>query len=416
MEKRYTLLAALLVWCGVTQAQWSKVDIVTTPGFNVSNLYLDGNTVWAGGTGKIYRSTDGGNSWTEVSTGLQSAISNNSGITRLGNRVYASFAGNGNWFTYYTTDEGQNWMLDTAGWQGPAPIQLHTYKDYVLARLESNFILYKKNTDAKWNVLPLPSTHRTPGAMYTVGDSLVLGIGYTASTVDMGVNWTVRSFPVTGYPMGFFNGLHQNQTKSNEVYSNWQILANSKNFLTVSRDNQYTWDSVELPVPAPARVTAAWVKGNDVFVAYEGSFTAGDTLAKVFYSADAGNTWSNITYNLYSLVQFKFHSANSFVVLNGNLLIGGLSSTGLFKYNLGTTGLPALLNSNSLRFYPNPATSSLNFTQAITHLTISDFTGKIVLQTMVKNRQVDISELPKGLYLITGYAGDEVYQSKLLKE
>lgn len=417
MKNYYTLLALVaFVWCGQASAQWSKVEITPGSGFNIGNLYKDGDILWAGGTGKIYRSADGGETWTNVSTGLQSPISNTSGITRLGNRVYASFSGNGNWYTYYTTDEGQNWIIDTAGWKGLAPIQLHTHKEYVLARLESNLIMYKKNSETSWSVLSVPSSHRTPGAMYSIGDSLVLGIGNCALTGDMGLNWTVRTMPATRFPMGFYNGFYQNKDNANEVYSNWQILTSSKNFLLVSRDNQYTWDSVELPVPAPARVTAAWVKGNDVYVAYEGSFAAGDTVAKVFYSSNSGQTWSNITQNLYSLVPFKFHSPNSLLVHNGNLFIGGLTTTGIFKYALGATGINNSKTHKTLNFYPNPANLKVTISNKVDYIQVSDLTGRVIINQTSSTQEIDISQLPQGFYLLTGYNDTEVYTAKFIKD
>ena len=411
----YILLLVALVWCGQLNAQWTKVDFTAATGFNVSTLYLDGTTLWAGGTGKIFRSADGGNSWSEVSTGLQSAISNNSGITRVGNRVYASFAGNGNWFTYYTTDEGQNWTLDTAGWRGPAPIQLITYKDYVLTRLESNYILYKKNTDTAWNVLSLPSSHRTPGAMYAVGDTLILGIGNCAFTTNMGTTWTIRPYPNLGYPMGFFNGMYQNKANPTQFFCNYQILSNSKNFLVKTTDNQFTWDSVPMPLPTPARATAIWASGQDVFVAYEGSFVAADTLAKVFYSKNNGQSWTNITHNLYSMIQFKFHSISSFAMVNGSLFAGGVSASGVYKYTTGLTGLQQLIKPQTLTFYPNPALTTITLNTPAEYIEITDITGRLVLKAVLHEPTIDISMLPAGLYTLKAQNNHSVYQAKLVK-
>lgn len=158
------------------------------------------------------------------------------------------------------------------------------------------------------------------------------------------------------------------------------------------------------------------MKGADVIVAYEGSFAAGDTVAKVFYSNNSGQSWTNITQNLYSMVQFKFHSATSFTVHNGNLFVGGLSPSGLYKFVLTTTGLSDLKTANVLRLYPNPVTSTLLFDVPIQHVSIMDITGKLLLSTSVSNKQIDVSDLSKGFYFVVGMDGETTYQAKFIKE
>lgn len=410
-------MIAMTASCVSLFAQWSKVTVAGLPsGSGISTLYTDNNTLWAGGIGKIFRSGDGGETWAEVSTGLQSAISGNSGITRLDNRVYACFSGNGNWYTYYTTDEGQNWNIDTAGWVGPAPIQLHTHKEYVLARLESNYILYKKNTDATWNVLNVPEGFRTPGALYSVGDTLVLGAGNIALTTDMGATWTTRQtvWP-QGYPLGFVNRVFQDRDNPSILFANYQVLATGKGFLIQSKDNQVTWDSIHILQDFPALATSMWVKGNNVYLAYGGSFTAGDTLTKVFNSSNGGQSWTNITENLFLLTQFKFHSLTSMEVLNGNLFAGGFSSAGIVKRATGSTGLKEVHSYRTLTLYPNPAADFVVVDEQADFIVITDLSGKVVMKPLAAGGKVDVSGLSQGLYLVHAQKGDRVFTGKLVK-
>lgn len=418
MNKVYILLFLISTTLfKTTLAQWQKVAIPDfPPGVGLINLYDDGQTFWAGGTGQIYKSTDKGATWTNVSNGLQSPISGNSGLAKLGNRVYASFAGNGNYYTYYTTDEGANWVLDTAGWQGPAPVQLHTHGDYILVRLESNFVLYKKNTDAKWQKLVTPDAFRTPGHMYSVGDTLVLGAGYIAMTTDMGQNWTTRqtTYP---FPFGFISRLAQDKDNPKTFYADYTILSTNKSKMMVSRNGQITWDSITIPQNYPTSISQIWAKGNDVFTSFAGSFTPADTLTKVFRSQDGGNTWSNITGDLYSQLSFKFHSISSMIYNQGTLFAAGLVIPGgaMVKNVLGGVGLKEHSVSTSLLFYPNPAHSTLTIDKEITRFELYDMNGKPqIIKYNSEDGIIDVSLLPNGLYLAYIERLGVVYTEKLV--
>jgi hypothetical protein len=397
-------------------AQWNKIMFPVENGFNLGKLYVDGNAMWAGGTGRIFRSTDQGQTWLEVSTGLQSAITMNSDIIRLGDRVYASFAGNGNWFTYYTTDEGKNWVLDTAGWQGPAPIQLHTHKDYVLARCESNVINYKKNSDTKWSKLALPETHRTPGAMYSVGDTLVLGANYIAMTIDMGANWIFRNANPTGYPLGFFNNLVQDKSNPSHIYANYQVLATSKNFLVHTINNQISWDSISMKISRPARFTGLYANGQEVYLTYEGSFTNGDTTEKAFMSNDGGSSWTNITENLYSYAPFKFHSVSNLARINNYLYASGISPQGIVRRQVvSSSGLLEKDKRSNFQFYPNPAQDKVFFGSGFTQIKIWSMDGKLLKSMDNPGISIPIDDLQTGYYILEAQRDDEMFFGKLLK-
>lgn len=413
----YAFLFACLVSVNLVNAQWSKVSFPVENGFNIGRLYVDGTTMWAGGTGRIFRSTDGGSNWTEVSTGLQSAITMNSDIKRLGDRVYASFSGNGNWFTYYTTDEGQTWNLDTAGWVGPGPIHIHTHKEYVLVRCESNKINYKKNTDSKWSQLPLPDSHRTPGAMYSIGDTLVLGLGYIAMTVDMGQNWIFRNSNPTGYPMGFFHGVCQDASNPAHLYANYQVLATSRNFLVRTTNNQISWDSIPMNIPKPMATSSIWAKGNEVYVAYGGSFTNGDTLEKIYSSNDGAKTWTNITGNLYSHAPFKFHSLGSLNRMNNYLYGSGLSPQGIVRLEVGgSSSINEEEPGMALKVYPNPVQDFLWVDPTFADLKIYDTSGRCLAGLKGEESKYDLCQFAPGYYLLEATKGNNHYYLKIVKQ
>lgn len=424
MTKNYISILLFLVTSITANAQWQKVSVSgLPPSAGISKMFYDGSVLWAGSVGQVFKSADGGTNWTEVSNGLQSGISAVSGFAKSGSRMYVSFAGNGNYFTYYSTNGGTNWVLDTAGWTSivgimPAPIQLHSHKGYVLARLESNFILYQSDTANNWMVLNVPPAFKTPGAMYSVGDTLVLGVGTNiALSTDMGQNWTVRTRPTPlGLPMGFFSVVYQNRSNPMHIVSNYVALASSKPKHLQSFNNQMTWDSINIGLPAPAAITGMWMNGNTMIMAVEGSFTA-DTVNKVYYSTNAGASWTNITGNAYSLIQFKFHSISSLELINGTLYAGVNMSSGILKRDI-STGINEVAAVPQLSVYPNPAQNLLHIDgKKLCALIVTDLFGKVVLSNNdLDTESIDISGLSKGIYFISALSDGKHVSARFVKE
>lgn len=424
MKKYYISILLLFVSFSALYAQWQTVTVTgLTGGFGISQMYDDGTTLWAGATGQIFKSTDQGSSWTEVSTGLQSGISNCTGIVKQGDRVYASFSGNGNHNVYYTTNAGQSWVIDTAGWSSvagvlPAAVQLTTHKDYVLARLESNFVLYKKNTDAQWSILNVPPAFKTPATVYSVGDTLVLGVGYMALSTDMGANWITRQGTLpSGLPPGFLSAVYQDKANPSTLFGNYYMSADRTGKLMLSKDNQLTWDSLHIQLDDPQPVSSMWIKGNDVYVAFLGTFTAGDTLRKFFHSSDGGQHWTNMTDNLYTLSQFKFHSIRAMAVAGGNIYVGGFQSPQMLKHTAGSTGIREVKQNAHLHVYPNPAAGSITVEGHASCITITDLQGKALISVADHNGSaIDVSSLPQGMYLLKAQQGEQQLVTKFVKE
>lgn len=75
--------------------------------------------------------------------------------------------------------------------------------------------------------------------------------------------------------------------------------------------------------------------------------------------------------------------------------------------------------STNFSIFPNPAKDVLNITSvnSIEKAVISDLSGKIVIsKTSLKNKSIDVSSLPKGVYVLTLESGDVVGKTKFLKE
>jgi uncharacterized delta-60 repeat protein len=113
---------------------------------------------------------------------------------------------------------------------------------------------------------------------------------------------------------------------------------------------------------------------------------------------------------------------------DGKILVGGNYITYNNNTNhanllrlYGSTALSTTQFSNtSLKLYPNPTQSILNiqtFNSALLDkITISDLTGKIVIEQTQNTNQVSVEKLASGVYILNGYSEGNKFQEKFVKE
>lgn len=71
----------------------------------------------------------------------------------------------------------------------------------------------------------------------------------------------------------------------------------------------------------------------------------------------------------------------------------------------------------STAVFPNPVKNLLNFSQEVNNLTITDVSGKLIKQITINNKSVDLSQLSKGIYIITALKKNgEIINQKIIKE
>jgi len=71
----------------------------------------------------------------------------------------------------------------------------------------------------------------------------------------------------------------------------------------------------------------------------------------------------------------------------------------------------------SISIFPNPAKDILNFSEEISNIRISDFSGKIIKQIPNSEKSINVSKLTKGNYIISGKTKTgETINKKFIKE
>ncbi|HSP87473.1 MAG TPA: hypothetical protein VLN45_05030, partial [Ignavibacteriaceae bacterium] len=107
MKSTFILVMLFAINCF---AQWVASN--NGMGFeSVGALYADGNTLYAGATFDVFKSTNEGNDWSSDNSGLP-AVCNFYAITKINGYLVAGGDNSGIW---QSSDEGVNWVQITSG-------------------------------------------------------------------------------------------------------------------------------------------------------------------------------------------------------------------------------------------------------------------------------------------------------------
>lgn len=275
---------------------WVKINNGLSD-LNISSINaLDANTLIAGtNTGKIFKSTDLGANWTEV-TGLAFVGKNISGIEIAGSRVFALAEGKG---VYYSDNQGATWTSindqNTENIQGYAAFSYNANTDeLMLANASGLFVLSAART--------------TKLEVYTV--------------INSPSNVSVKNISNNG--------------------DGWYLATSKGVFGSVA--NQIFWIELNtgLPVNAVIKVVTAFKKTGIVGTENDGIFKIVNQQTRAWGDANTG---------------FNNHKTSSFAS-NGTNLIYVATEKGVFvtknlatSYALANKGLTDSLHVNDLAIY-----------------------------------------------------------------
>ena len=426
MKKIFHVIFTLLLSASAVSAQWQETSLRTTVNSTsgISTLYYDGNILWAGSLSRVFKSENKGETWTETTSGGINVLQTNvQAIIRLDDYVYVAFGGNGNKQIYRTNDEGKTWELDMDGYsQSQHVTHFYTHKEFVVAKLETNNVLYKKNSDTEWSKLDVQdSRFNTPVTIFSRGDSLVLTSGQNgpaiALTDDMGETWTYRTvdwgndLPSNGDWMS--NVWHGKHDKSqmygvHRGFTTTPRLAYVYSFVK-SGDAMNSFGVVTGHESYGSTLNTMWISDNDVYMAFSKSV--------VIRSTDGGQTWIDLSNNILSFVQYTHLPVTAMEVIDGRLFVAG-NQNGVLVYESEVTSMADLSYGNSISFYPSPASEIVTVENlpAGSDLSILDISGNEVYNTTTSdsNITINISGLDNGLYILRAGNKDNITSRKLI--
>ena len=300
------LFVFLLLQLHEATAQWVSAGTVTNAGTYPSISVVDQTTAWIAatpsGTSLLYRTTDGGTTWTATgTTGLQLEMyclwATNANAAFAGNGGTAGGAG-GNAKFFRTVDGGTTWSLvdSTAGTLG-------FFNGIVFSKTNTEFGIAEsdppagngqpyyvsKTTDGgtTWTRTNPPGVAANASASNSVFviDRNFYGFGLSATaqiymTTDGGTTWNARSLGLTGT---FVSATAFSDNKLNGIAATSASLPN----IARTTDGGITWSVINVGAGVTGFATAKWITGTNV------CYLSG--LAGIKKSTDAGLTWSAMT-------------------------------------------------------------------------------------------------------------------------
>ena len=74
------------------------------------------------------------------------------------------------------------------------------------------------------------------------------------------------------------------------------------------------------------------------------------------------------------------------------------------------------LDDSSALFTPNPAEDKITFLQEVDSVSLYSITGELLLETRQKTREINLTNLAKGHYLLNVQTPKGSYKTKLIKK
>lgn len=426
-------------------SQWISAGSVTNAGtFPSISVYGQDGVVIAGGpigTAKVFKSTNGGTSFTDISGDLPAGKELFCVWAVDANTVFVGDGGSsggagGDAKVYKTTNGGTSWVqiLNTGGTLG-------FFNSIVFSKSTPSFgvvqsdpptaaggpYFVRKTTDggATWLTVTCPGVTGQASAQngLVVIDANFYGfaLGNLAParvviTTDGGTTWNTRQSAIAG---GFVGGFCFSNDKLRGIMSTNTSLPN----VGSTTDGGVTWGTGTIGAGVTGYANLKWISGtNIVYVA--GAVGAGGVVKR---SVDGGVNWTLMTTSgVISITHMEYFTSGS------NVYLYAVSSTGsVIKYTDNITGIDPSNNTVPGEFalqqnYPNPfnPATTVKFSVPVSgnvSLKIYNSLGTEVMTVLNKNlsqgnyvESIDMSGYSSGIYFYTLSGADFKDTKKML--
>lgn len=256
-----------------TGQTWTRVVTGLTED-NITSLCSDGTILYAGtGYGQVFRSNDDGEVWIEASTGLPGSFSNS--ITALTIVDTVVFAGTYSSGVFRSTDQGASWTSSSSGIPSFGILSMLAQDSTLVLAHSFGGVVKSTNHGTSWQSASSGIT--TPITKLFTGDTNeIFAAAFPEGLYrsgNLGGNWT----SVPGFPNTFIDAM---------VFSDGMYYAASGMTVYRSTDNGASWPDSTIVEPGSRGPRI------EILAASAGRIFAGTEEDGIYVSTDSGEGWS----------------------------------------------------------------------------------------------------------------------------
>ncbi len=425
------------------------------------------STILAGCDGGLFKSTNSGTAWTDLSAGLtiMEMYSISSAQT---NSTFVSSGEQDNGSNLFNTG---TWSQDISG-DGMMTIVDYSNASTVYSAEYDGKLFLSTNGGTAFSVIT-PDSGKVSGAWVTpyvidknTNTTLFAGYNDVWKTINQGTSWTKISTNLTGTSTDLVMAMAIAPSNSNYLYvgmgTNTGYNTIPGTFVFKTSDGGKTWSNItgSLPV-ASAYISAIAVKASDPLTVWV-TFSGYNTSYKVYKTTNGGSVWTNVTGNLPNVpvdcivydettnpdrifvgtdigvfytdntqgggwVSFNTGMPDVMVFsldiqTSAGLLRAGTFGRGLWETQISpASGISSVVAGNAgFKIFPNPSSNSITVQSSgeLGLISIYNTLGALVYQEISKDaqRQINLSNLPSGIYFLQSKSGTGLLQAKIVKE
>jgi len=296
---------------------WTEVNNGLT-NQNINALAISGKNIFAGTQNGMFLSTDNGDTWTAVNNGLPEfgiyTIAISGSNVFIGG--YADWIGCG---VFLSTDNGNSWTAVNNGLTNLYVFSLAITGGNIFAGTLGG-VFVSNNNGNTWMSSSNGLTNPWIKSFGVKGSDILAGTSYSGvfRTSDFGNSWTEVN-----------EGLKNANMKSLEINSSGIFAGTWGSGLFFSDNNGDSWNKVDLGVPG-IYIPALEINDTNIII----GTAYGDSI-RVLLSNDNGITWVEITENLPQVGVFKEF------VISGSNIFAAIENSGIYlSTNNGATWVP----------------------------------------------------------------------------
>ncbi|HRZ96901.1 MAG TPA: T9SS type A sorting domain-containing protein [Paludibacter sp.] len=388
MRKIYIIFLIVLTTSNCF-AQWSQTNNgIANLSLGATLLGYSDSHLFSGAAGKMYKTNDNGNNWSEI----QPPVTGN--IPECGynfsNKYFAGLNASTDCI-FYSEDNGTSWKSVSGGPTTTVVRGFIGLSENIFAYTSSKGVYKSTDGGLNWSAANAGLTNLNVIYMTTLNSKIYAGTigGGVFISTDTGVNWTQSN---SGIASSDLNTTFIWQLGTKLYY----VDQGGGSYVSVNDGNSWTsWVKPAMYGLSPVEISRH--KGN-LYV--KSRHYAAGLKDSVYMTGNEGVNWKNITDNLpLNLNWSRITEFNGNVFVAFNMMSPNL---GIYRKSL-TTSISYNTKPELIKIYPNPFVDKITFNntgnQRIIKISIRDIQGKTILTESNLNENFLYSgDIKNGVY------------------